>query len=86
VNAEGSCGLGVVEGHESELVEGTEEVGSKGTCEVEAKGLGGPVAGNDYVKGGAELVAREVGAPRGISSREEVVYIYSSSRTCAVVQ
>jgi hypothetical protein len=44
VNADRSgSGLGVVEGHGAELVIGMkDEVGSEGTSEVKAKGLGGP--------------------------------------------
>ena len=38
-----------------------------------SKGLGGPVAGEGNVMGGAELVAREVRTTRGISSREETL-------------
>ena len=63
----------MVECREVEAVEGTKEVGSEDTGEVEAKGLGGPVAGKDDVMRGAELVSREVGMPRGISSREEAL-------------
>ena len=73
VNAMRSCsGLGVMEGSEAELAIGANEEGSEGTSEIEAKGLGegGPVAGEDNVMGGAELVVREVRAPRGICSRE----------------
>lgn len=63
--------IGVVEGEKAELVEGAKEVGSEGTCEVDAEGLGGPVAGKYKVMRGAELVVREMGAPRGVSSGEE---------------
>ena len=65
--------MGVVEGHEVELVKGMKEMGNKSMSEVEAKGLGGSVAGKDNVRGGAKLVVREVGAPRGIGSREETL-------------
>jgi hypothetical protein len=47
------------------------------------KGLGGPVSGKDYVMGGAELVAREVGSPRGISSRKET--LNSGGTRCMLV-
>jgi hypothetical protein len=63
----------MVEGSEVKLAEGTGEVGSEGMSEVEAKGLGGPVAGEDNVMGGADLLARDVRALRGIGHREETL-------------
>ena len=38
------------------MVKGTEEVGSKGMGEVEAKGLVGPVTGEGGVVGGTEMM------------------------------
>jgi hypothetical protein len=43
-----------------------------------AKGLQGPVAGEDNVMGGTKVLAREVGVPGGVSSREEAL---NGSRT-----
>ena len=51
-----------------------EEVGSKGTGEVEAKGLVGPVTGEGGVVGGPKMmVGREDLFPGGISGREKTL-------------
>jgi hypothetical protein len=72
----GFSGVGVRKGEEAELVEGAEKVGAEGASEVEAKGLRGPVAGEDNVMGGTEALAREVGAPGGVGDREEALNIH----------
>jgi hypothetical protein len=68
--------VGVMESEEAELVEGTEKVGSEGASEVKAKGLRGPVAGEDNVMGGTEALAREVGAPGAVGGREEALNVH----------
>ena len=53
-------------------VESTEEVSSKGTGEVEAKGLVGPVAGEGGVVGGAEVMVGGEGLlPGGVGGGED---------------
>ena len=55
-------------------VESAEEVSSKGTGEVEAKGLVGPVAGEGGVVGGAEVMVGGEGLlPGGVGGGEEAL-------------
>jgi hypothetical protein len=70
----GSRGVGMmVESEEAELVKGMRKVGSEGMSEVKAKGMQGPVAGEDNVMGGTKALAREVGVQGGVGSREEAL-------------
>ena len=57
------------------MVEGMEEVGRKGTGEVEAKGLVGPVTGGEggVVGGTKMMIGREELFPGGISSGEKTL-------------
>jgi hypothetical protein len=49
------------------------KVSSEGAGEVEAEGLGGSVAGESGMVGGAEVTAGEEALPRGIRSWDEAV-------------
>ena len=50
-----------MKGKEAELIESAEKVGGEGASEVEAKGLRGPVAGEEDVMGGTKALTGEVG-------------------------